>query len=116
MTPVLPADQQFYMVVLCQGQMADGEPYWAYLQIAPSKAKAFKKAQKKGAFRLEDYGKVLQWGKGASVPQDVKQRMEAEGANHQFEEEARRILTQHSPEGRAHAHASLKSKKIQIKE
>ncbi|MCI5050045.1 MAG: hypothetical protein MRY32_06905 [Rickettsiales bacterium] len=88
----LPLDQQFYMVVLCQGKMASGEDYWAYLKIHPSKAKAFKKAQKKGAFQLEEYGEVIEWGKGADVPDSVKARMEEEGANHQFEEEAREIL------------------------
>lgn len=87
-------DEQFYMVVLCQGKMANGADYWAYLQLKPSMAEAFKKAQKQGAFQLEDYGDIVEWGKGASVPASVKQRMEEEyGADHNFQNEIKETLS-----------------------
>ena len=81
------------MVVLCQGQRADGDHYWAYLKIAPLKVKAFKKAQAKGLFNLEDYGEIIEWGLGKAVPDEVKTRMEQEhGVNHDFQDEAIEVI------------------------
>ncbi len=80
-------------VILCQGALAGGQPYWAYLNVSAIKIKAFKKAQRSGAFNLEDYGTIVAWGHGADVPDDVKARMEKEhGVNHGFESEIRKKL------------------------
>lgn len=78
-------------VILCQGALASGEPYWAYLNVPAIKVKAFKKAQGSGAFNLEDYGTIMAWGQGAAVPGEVKARMEHyHGVNHGFEDELRK--------------------------
>lgn len=77
-------------VILCQGLMASGEPYWAYVNIPAIRVKAFQKARRLGAFRLEDYGEILAWGQGADVPDEVKARMEREhGVNHGFESQVK---------------------------
>ncbi len=95
MTSIPPRDKQCVFTILVQGQRADGEPFWAYLELSATKAKAFRKAQRSGAFNLEDFGEIVEWGLGTDVPPDVKTRMEREhGVNHQFEEEARQVLAQ----------------------
>lgn len=78
--------QQSYMVILCEGYLSDGEPFWAYLQVAPTRARAFKEAQTRGVFNIEEYGEILEWGKGDRVPDDIRRRMEREhGVNHRME-------------------------------
>ncbi|GEM_PF-3276482 len=90
----LTPQQPFHLVVLCQGQRGDGSPYWAYVQLAPTKAKAFKAAQAAGeAFDLEDFGEILAWGTDADVPADVQQRMEREHrVSHDFEQDLRNAV------------------------
>ena len=46
------ADAKVEISVLCQGMMADGSPYWAYVAIVPTRVKAFVKAYKQGTLRL----------------------------------------------------------------
>lgn len=86
--------QSAYFVVLCQGVRADGDPYWAYLQLSPLKVKLFKKAQESGSFQLEEYGEIIEWGVGEQVPSDIMQRMERDHhVNHDFEKELRQSLS-----------------------
>lgn len=88
------ANQQFHMVVLCQGVRANGEPYWAYLQMQPLKAKAFRQAQASGELDLEDFGEIIEWGTGETVPADIYERMEREHrVSHDFEERLRAAVT-----------------------
>lgn len=80
-------------MVLCQGKRDDGDDYWAYLQISPDKAKAFKQAQASGNLILEEFGEIIEWGIAPQVPDDVKTRMEKEhGVNHGFEDDLRRKI------------------------
>ncbi len=80
-------------VILCQGALASGEPYWAYVNVSAIRVKAFKKAQSKGAFNLEEYGTIVTWGQGACVPDDVKAQMEQDhGMNHAFEGEIKKKM------------------------
>lgn len=80
------ADLLCTLMVLCRGVNDKGKPFWAYMCIKPSMAKAFKEARERGNVDLEDYGTVLETGEGTDVPPDVRGRMERDyGANHDFE-------------------------------
>jgi len=82
------ADLLCTIILLCRGTGTDGKPFWAYMCVKPSMAQAFKDAQDKGSFHLEDYGTILEMGEGEDVPPDVKARMEREyGINHNYEDE-----------------------------
>lgn len=70
------ADALTDIILLCRGKRENGNPFWAYLSIKPSKAKAFKEAQMRGNFFLEDHGTILLWGEGDDVPDDIKKEME----------------------------------------
>lgn len=79
-------EEHMKVTLLCQGKLTDGRDYWAYVEMPPSKAIAFKKAQITGGFSMQDYGDVVAWGEGKNVPQEVREQMEAEyGANHNLE-------------------------------
>lgn len=82
------ADLLCTIVLLVRGMGAGNQPFWAYMCIKPSMARAFKEARDKGVFNLEDYGTVLESGDGADVPADVRSRMEKNyGVNHRYEDE-----------------------------
>ena len=76
-TDIEAADAMGDIVLLCRGKRENGNPFWAYLSIKPSKARAFKEAQARGSFYLEDFGKLLEWGEGEEVPADMKAELEA---------------------------------------
>ncbi len=80
------ADLLCTVVVLCHGVSAHNRPFWAYLCIKPSMAKLFKDACNSGAFNLEDYGTIIEYGEGDTVPPHVQRRMERYyGVNHCYE-------------------------------
>jgi len=82
------ADLLCTIMVLCQAKNERGQPFWAYICIKPSMALAFKEAREKGNMNLEEYGTIIEWGNGASVPADVKARMERDyGLNHTYEQD-----------------------------
>lgn len=85
--PVPPtASESSYMVLLCQGSRADGEPYWAYLQLSADRVKSFKAAYESGNIVLEEYGDIVKWGLGAHVPADIQAEMERDfGVNHDYQ-------------------------------
>mgnify|MGYP001258882434 CR=1 FL=1 len=94
-TPLSTDDVQAAYTMLCTGQMANGAPYWAYVQIPRNKVEAFMQAQAEGAFQLEDYGTILEWGEGVSVPAAVKRRMEKDfGVQHDMEDNLRDAVLQ----------------------
>lgn len=89
------ADLLCTLMILCRGTRANGLPFWAYMCIKPSNAKAFRDARMGGVMSLEDYGTVLEWGEGNEPPDDVKLRMERDfGMNHNFEAELLRAISQ----------------------
>ena len=63
------------IILLCRGKRENGNPFWAYLSLKPSKAKGFKEAQQRGNFYLEDYGTIIMWGEGSDVPENIKKDM-----------------------------------------
>ena len=86
LSPQSMADLFCTIMLLCHGKHPNGKPFWAYICIKPSMAKAFKEARDKGNINLEDYGTIIEWGDGADVPADIKTRMARDyGANHQYE-------------------------------
>ncbi len=63
-------------MVLTRGKLEGGVPFWAYMCIKTNMAAAFKEAQDRGNFDLEDYGTVLEWGEGENPPAEVQARMQ----------------------------------------
>lgn len=87
------ADLLCTIMILCRGMGADGKPCWAYMCIKPSMAKSFKDARDKGAFDIEDYGTIIEYGEGVNPPDEIKQRMEREyGMNHNYEDDLLRAV------------------------
>jgi|GEM_PF-1707282 len=82
------ADLLCTIMVLCRGSNDRGNPCWAYMCVKPSMAQSFKEARTKGAFNLEDYGSVIEYGDGVEPPDDIKRSMERNyGMNHNYEDE-----------------------------
>lgn len=70
------ADLLSTVIVFVTGKLADEDVrYWAYLAMKPSMAKPFMEAQAKGNFQLEDFGTIIEWGKGNAPPEEVVERM-----------------------------------------
>lgn len=81
------------VVVLCRGQNEFSHPFWAYIGIKPSMARAFHDACENGDFNLEDYGTVMEYGEGEIVPQHVRERMERYyGADHQYSQHLLNVI------------------------
>ncbi len=82
------ADKALSIMVLVRGTLVDGQPFWAYLAVPPSKYLPFKQAEARGNYNLTDYGDVIEIGTGGEEPPlDVKQRMEREyHVNHRMED------------------------------
>ena len=82
------ADLLCTIMMLCRGTQENGGPYWAYMCIKPSMAKAFKDARDSGSFVLEEFGTIIEWGEGDDVPTATRTRMERDfGANHNYEDQ-----------------------------
>ena len=80
------ADLLCTVMVLCQAKDENDEPFWAYVCVKPSMAKAFKEARDSGKINLQEYGAIIEWGRGDIVPAEVKKRMERDFAvNHHYE-------------------------------
>ncbi len=81
------------IMILCRGTEENGNPCWAYMCIKPSMAKSFSDARAKGAFEIEDYGTVIEYGDGVNPPDEIKRRMEREyGMNHNYEDDLLRAI------------------------
>jgi len=82
------ADADNAIIVLTTGEMENGSSFYAYLAIKPSKYLDFLEAEKKGDYKLSDYGKVIEMGEGENPSTQVMKKMEKEfGIRHDFEEE-----------------------------
>ena len=61
-------------IVLMYGLLDNGEPYWIYAAVKPSKYPSFIAAQKDGALDVYDfkpYGEIIVSGKGKAPPDEV---------------------------------------------
>lgn len=74
------ADLLSTIIVFVKGGLAGGGRYWAYLAMKPSMALPFKQAQAAGRFDLEDFGTIIEWGKGDEPPTETIQRMQTQYA------------------------------------
>jgi hypothetical protein len=63
-----------HLLYLVSGKRG-GKAYWAYALIDGNKLAAFKKALAAGNIRVQDFGKVLEWGEGDAPPEQVKQSL-----------------------------------------
>ena len=76
------------IMVFCEANDERGEPFWSYLCLKPSMAEAFKAARETGKMDLQEYGTIIEWGRGNEVPGDVRTRMERDfGVNHGYEQD-----------------------------
>ncbi len=76
------------IMMLCHAQHPDGKPFWAYLCIRPSMAKAFADARASGMMDLSEYGTIIEWGEGAEVPADIQARMARDyGVRNDYEDQ-----------------------------
>lgn len=82
------ADNEVSILIITAGEMEDGKPFYAYLSVKPSKYKDFMEAEKKGNYKLSDFGEILEFGREKEPPENVKKEMEEKyGASHTFEED-----------------------------
>jgi hypothetical protein len=73
------ADSSSAVVVLDQGVLEDGSPYWAYVAVKPSKYSEFMQlAARRTPIRLGDYGAILKYGFDPDVPSQVREEMKRE--------------------------------------
>jgi hypothetical protein len=88
LNPQAVSDLLCTIMMLCQAQHPDGKPFWAYLVIRPSMAKAFADARDSGTMDLSDYGTIIESGEGAEVPADIQARMARDfGARDDYEDQ-----------------------------
>ena len=72
----------------------EGEPFWAYVSIYPEKYQDFLSAHQRGdAYRLPDYGDILEYKVGEESPPDsIREKIERiYGLDHNFEEMMREM-------------------------
>lgn len=50
------------IIEFVQGTKANGLPFFAYIAVPPSKLIAFKRAERRGSYNLQDYGEILEMG------------------------------------------------------
>ena len=82
------ADLMCTIILLCHARHEDGSPFWAYLCIKPSMAKAFQEARDSGTMDIEEFGTVLEWGEGEEVPPETRAHMERDYAvKHDYEKQ-----------------------------
>lgn len=82
-------DDHVGIVELCGGHTPEGEAFYVYISLLPSRYEDYRRAHElRETIDLHQYGKVLHAGWGEEPPEDVKEQMEKEyKVNHNFEEE-----------------------------
>lgn len=60
------------------GDSLEGSHYWSYVAVDKPRFAAFKKALASGNIRVQDYGKILAWGKGETPPEGTRQWLSTE--------------------------------------
>lgn len=61
-------------IILLYGILENGNPFWVFVAVKPSKYQDFLKAQKEGSLNLHQflpYGEIIVSGTGKSPPDDV---------------------------------------------
>jgi len=83
------ADRELGILELFTAYDSEGEAFYVYMSVLPSKYEAYLRAQKThDTIKFEDFGTVLASGWGKTPPEEVKREMEAKhGVNHNFKAE-----------------------------
>ena len=61
-------------IILVYGLLENGNPFWVFVAVKPSKYQDFMKAQKDGSLNLYQfttYGEIIVSGVGTSPPDDI---------------------------------------------
>lgn len=70
------ADKDSSVIVEDKGTMANGEPYWVYIAVKPSKYAEFMQlTSQRKPLNMYEYGKLLAYGFESEVPAAVKAEM-----------------------------------------
>lgn len=70
------ADPGAAVIVLDDGVLPDGSPYWLYIAVRPSKYKEFLRlVRSRAPLCFADYGTVLRYGFESEVPAGVQEEM-----------------------------------------
>jgi hypothetical protein len=65
------------VIVLSYGTADDGRPYWAYIEVKPSKYKEFmRRSMERKHITFAEYGTFLRYGYDPQVPETIKKEME----------------------------------------
>lgn len=87
------APESTVAILLVRGEDPDGHPIYAYVAVRADIVDSFLAAQKTGTFYPEDYGVILESGKGEPSP-EVKEKMETE---YGFDHKALEDITTNRP-------------------
>lgn len=74
MTDLKKADDQTRIIVLVYGMLENGNPFWVYVAVKPSKYQAFLAAQKEGTlnlYKFEPFGEIIVSGAAKAPPDEV---------------------------------------------
>jgi len=84
----LKLDEKATILELCCGTTSNGEPFFAYLNIPPSKYVDYKSKQENGeSIDLAEFGDIICTGWGEEPSADIKKEVEETyGADHTFQE------------------------------
>lgn len=67
-------DKLSRVIMLLYGKMDNGNPFWCYTAIKPSKFEAFKIAEQQGKidlYNFEEFGEVIVSAEGKTPPEEV---------------------------------------------
>jgi hypothetical protein len=73
------ADKDTAIVAISTGKQANGEPYYAYIAVKPSKyAEFYRRSKQRESINLDDYGTIIAAGPEIVPPTEVAKRMSDE--------------------------------------
>jgi hypothetical protein len=69
-------DKDSAIIVCNRGKLTDGTPYWVYLAVKPSRYEELLRMTAEGRYIVfEEYGRILNYGTGSEIPEDIKEEM-----------------------------------------
>jgi hypothetical protein len=69
-----PADDLKRIIVLIYGMLENGNPFWLFAAIRPSKYQLFLSAQKEGSidlYHFDSFGEIIVSGEGKAPPDEI---------------------------------------------
>jgi hypothetical protein len=67
-------DDLIRIIVLVYGMLENGNPFWVYAAVKPSRYDAFQAAHKEGAldlYKFDAFGEIIVCGEGKAPPDDI---------------------------------------------